>query len=117
MKLVKIKTHVTTVTIVLVLLVVLKTQFFSLSLVMTTTVNLVILLLMEHGNTLYTQLIHCGMVKTACSEGACCTAPGLPWFHNVLNTTTTDYLELRVCADEVTTEDDVPVSFYELYVK
>ena len=51
------------------------------------------------------------------SEGACCTAPGLPWFHKVLNTTTTDYLELRLCGDESTTEDDVPVSFYELYVE
>ena len=50
-------------------------------------------------------------------EGNCCTAPGLPWFHKVLNTTTTDYLELRVCADENTIHDDVPVSFYELYVK
>ena len=55
--------------------------------------------------------------KDCSIEGNCCTAPGLPWFHKVLNTTTTDYLELRVCADEVTTEDDVPVSFYELYVK
>ena len=36
------------ITIALVLLVVLKTQLFSLSLVMTTTVNLVILLLMVH---------------------------------------------------------------------
>ena len=50
-------------------------------------------------------------------EGNCCTAPGLPWFHKVLNTTTTDYLELRVCADESTVYDDTPVSFYEIYVK
>ena len=48
-------------------------------------------------------------------EGNCCTAPGLPWFHKVLNTTTTDYLELRVCGDQ--NDEDVPVSFYELYVK
>ena len=50
-------------------------------------------------------------------EGNCCTAPGLPWFHKVLNTTTTDYLELRVCGDSSTTDEDIPVSFYELYVK
>ena len=48
-------------------------------------------------------------------EGVCCTAPGLPWFNKVLNTTTTDYLELRVCGDEGVAED-APVSFYELYV-
>ena len=50
-------------------------------------------------------------------EGNCCTAPDLPWFHKVLNTTTTDYLELRVCGDEEPNGEDVPVSFYELYVK
>ena len=34
-------------------------------------------------------------------ETARCTAPGLPWFHRDYgNTTTTDYLELRVCGDE-----------------
>ena len=50
-------------------------------------------------------------------EGVCCAAPGLPWFNKILNTTTTDYLELRVCADEGTNNEDVPVTFYELYVK
>ena len=55
--------------------------------------------------------------KDCSSEGDCCTAPGLPWFHKVLNTTTTDYLELRVCADQLTVDEDTPVSFYELYIK
>ncbi|XP_019851042.1 PREDICTED: uncharacterized protein LOC109581405 isoform X2 [Amphimedon queenslandica] len=50
-------------------------------------------------------------------EGVCCAAPGLPWFNKMLNTTTTDYLELRVCADQGTQDEDVPVSYYELYVK
>ena len=51
-------------------------------------------------------------------EGNCCTSrPSLPWFNKVLNTTTTDYLELRVCGDEGTADEDTPVSFYELYVK
>uniref|UniRef100_A0A1X7UKG0 Fibrinogen C-terminal domain-containing protein n=1 Tax=Amphimedon queenslandica TaxID=400682 RepID=A0A1X7UKG0_AMPQE len=48
-------------------------------------------------------------------EGNCCTAPGLPWFNKVLGTNTTDYLELRVCGDETTDNEDVPVGFYELY--
>ena len=55
--------------------------------------------------------------KDCSSEGDCCTVPGLPWFHKVLNTTTTDYLELRVCADQETTDEDTPLSFYELYIK
>ena len=50
-------------------------------------------------------------------EQACCTASGLPWFHRSLDTST-DYLELRVCGDDdSSTNEDVPVSFYELYVK
>ena len=51
-------------------------------------------------------------------ETACCSVPGLPWFHRDYgNTTTTDYLELRVCGDEGTGNEDVPVGYYEIYVK
>ena len=51
-------------------------------------------------------------------ETVCCSAPGLPWFHRDYgNVTTTDYIELRVCADQLTSDEDVPVSFYEVYVK
>ena len=51
-------------------------------------------------------------------ETACCSVPGLPWFHrDYSNTTTTDYLELRVCGDESTGNEDVPVGYYEIYVK
>ena len=51
-------------------------------------------------------------------EGVCCSASGLPWFHRDYDTnTTTDYLELRACGDESTSNEDTPVSFYEIYVK
>ena len=49
-------------------------------------------------------------------EGNCCSATGLPWFNKILNSTTTDYIELRVCTDQNTANEDVPVSFYEIYV-
>ena len=48
-------------------------------------------------------------------EGPCCNAPGIPWFHKVLNSPTTDTIELRVCAG--TSNEDAPVSLYELYVQ
>ena len=52
------------------------------------------------------------------NETICCLAPGLPWFHRDYgNVTTTDYIELRVCGDQSTTNEDVPVSFYEIYIK
>ena len=51
-------------------------------------------------------------------EGTCCTSrPSLPWFNKVLNGNTTNFLELRVCGDEGTANDDVHVCYYELYVK
>ena len=50
-------------------------------------------------------------------EQTCCQAPGLPWFHKVLNSTTTDYLEMRVCADQEADDEDVPVNYYEIYIK
>ena len=51
-------------------------------------------------------------------ESPCCNVPGIPWFHRDYgNTTTTDYIELRVCGDEGTDNEDVPVSYYEIYVK
>ena len=50
-------------------------------------------------------------------ETACCNVPGIPWFHRDYgNTTTTDYIELRLCADGGGGEDS-PVSYYEIYVK
>ena len=55
----------------------------------------------------------CGSLETAC-----CNVTGIPWFHRDYgSTTTTDYLELRVCADQETIDEDVPVGFYEIYVK
>ena len=50
-------------------------------------------------------------------EGPCCDAPGIPWFHKVLNSSTTDYIELRVCADQETDNEDTPIGLYEIYIK
>ena len=54
----------------------------------------------------------CGLI-----EKSCCLAPGIPWFHKTFDLPTTDYIELRVCADQETANDDVPVGFYDIYVK
>uniref|UniRef100_A0A1X7TUJ8 Fibrinogen C-terminal domain-containing protein n=1 Tax=Amphimedon queenslandica TaxID=400682 RepID=A0A1X7TUJ8_AMPQE len=49
-------------------------------------------------------------------EAPCCNVPGIPWFHRDYgSTTTTDYIELRVCADY--DDEDSPVSYYEIYIK
>ena len=68
-------------------------------------------------NTFYTgdplwDGIQCGLI-----EKACCQAPGLPWFHKTLNSQTTDYIEMRVCSDQQPSNEDIPVGYYEIYVK
>ena len=51
-------------------------------------------------------------------ESPCCNVPGIPWFHRDYgSTTTTDYIELRVCGDSSSYYEDSPVSYYEIYVK
>ena len=54
----------------------------------------------------------CGLI-----EEECCNAPGIPWFHKPLQQPTTDYIEMRVCGDQYTSDEDVPVSLIEIYTK
>ncbi len=50
-------------------------------------------------------------------ESACCTSTTLPWFHKVLDSPTNDYIEARVCADQETNDEDVPIELLEIFVK
>ncbi len=50
-------------------------------------------------------------------ESACCTSTTLPWFHKVLDSPTNDYIEARVCGDESTANEDVPIEMMEVFVK
>ena len=55
-------------------------------------------------------------------ESACCRSKSdnvpLPWFHRDYgNATSTNYLELRICCDEGSSNENVLVRFYEIYVK
>ena len=51
------------------------------------------------------------------SETSCCQRPLIPWFYKSIGYYTTDYIEMRICCDEGTNDEDVPVEQYELYVK
>ena len=55
--------------------------------------------------------------KDCDQEPTCCNRTGFPWFHKVMNTTTNDYIELRVCCNQGTNDEDVPFGLYELYIK
>ena len=49
-------------------------------------------------------------------ETDCCT-PGQPWFHKVLSAQSSDSIEIRLCIDENTDNENSLVSLYEIYVK
>ena len=51
------------------------------------------------------------------SETACCQRTLIPWFYKSIAHSTTDYIEMRVCCDEGTTNEDVAAGQYEIYVK
>ena len=50
-------------------------------------------------------------------QEGCCQNSNLPWFHKTINQATSDDIELRVCCDQNTFDEDVPVNYYEIYVK
>ena len=50
-------------------------------------------------------------------ESPCCTSTTLPWFHKVLDSPTNEYIEARVCSDQTTSDEDVPIEIMEIYVK
>ena len=52
-----------------------------------------------------------------CPSGStCCDPPNLPWFNRIIDTPSTADIELRLCHDESTENEDVSVELFELYV-
>ena len=52
-----------------------------------------------------------------CEEAPCCTHPNMPWFNKTLSETTTEDIELRVCGDQNTNDEDTPLEVIELFVR
>ena len=48
-------------------------------------------------------------------EGTCCTGP--PWFSVELASNSTDDIEVRVCGNEGTSNEDSPVELLEIYIQ
>ena len=51
------------------------------------------------------------------TETNCCQRTLIPWFYRSFGYSTTNYIEMRICCDEGTGIEDVPISEYEIYVK
>ena len=55
--------------------------------------------------------------QCAGAEASCCTPhPNLPWFTKTLDETTTEDIEVRVCGDQGTSDEDTPLQVIELFV-
>ena len=51
-------------------------------------------------------------------EGTCCSGTkSPPWFSVQMSTLTTDRIEVRICADEPTNNEDTPIQQLEIYVQ
>ena len=50
-------------------------------------------------------------------ERTCCDSPNLPWFCKELPQSTTDYLEIRICSDEVLSNEDTLIDLVQLYIQ
>ena len=48
---------------------------------------------------------------------SCCTFNSPPWFNVRLPSTSTDYVEVRICNSKGIGRSDTPIQFMELYVK
>ena len=51
------------------------------------------------------------------SETACCQSSLIPWFYKSIGNYTTDYIEMRICCNEGTNDEDVAIEQYDIYVK
>ena len=54
----------------------------------------------------------CGLIETAC-----CAPPNQPWFHKILDAPSNDDIEIRLCIDQDTSNENTLVSLYEIYTK
>ena len=50
-------------------------------------------------------------------EGQCCDNVSPPWFSVLLPETTSEDIEVRVCADQETNNEDVAIGLLEIYVQ
>ena len=52
------------------------------------------------------------------NEGTCCNVANTPpWFSVDLGNTTSDDIEVRICHDQDTTDEDTPIQLLEIYVQ
>ena len=67
-----------------------------------------------HSNTHYSEPLWDG---EGCANSQCCTFNTPPWFNVQLPSSTTDDIEVRICSDQVVTDEDTTIGELELYIQ
>ena len=52
-----------------------------------------------------------------CVQSTCCRFNSPPWFNVQLSSPTTDDIEVRICGDQSTGDEDTPIALLEVYVQ
>ena len=68
-------------------------------------------------NTIYTYDPLWDGKSCGSSETNCCQRTLIPWFYRSFGYSTTNYIEMRICCDQKTSDEDVAFGQYEIYVK
>ena len=55
--------------------------------------------------------------KDCSSQNSCCSDPSLPWFYRQIPLTASEDIEARICRDEASSNEDVLVREFQLYVQ
>ena len=72
----------------------------------------------RYNNILYTDDPLWDGKKCGNSEKNCCSSSmSLPWFNKTLDYNSSEDIELRLCCDDGTADEDIPFSLVEIYVK
>ena len=50
-------------------------------------------------------------------ETVCCQCIGICWFYTTFSYSTTDYIDVRICVDEGTSDKGSPIGQHKIYVK
>ena len=69
------------------------------------------------GSLNFTLMIHSGMAKVMSVEGPCCTCSNLPQLYKKLGYPKVDSIEMWLCYNYDTSDEDVLFNLVEIYVK
>ena len=69
------------------------------------------------GTTLYSADILWDGQECRSSETMCCKPPNLAWFCKTFPTPISGDMEIRICTDEALDNENIPLEYFELYIK